>query len=479
MKKKLFVRRMLVGVLILCLSSVTALSGLPEQIVTDTGLQVSAASYPKLKTITYTKTGNQKNDIIGFAKTQVGYAEASGNNTYFGHWFGLNYAPWCAMFVSWCAAKAGVSKSVVPRLASADRSWAKNQKVYYKSKQWGGTYTPQKGDLIYFSWSVRDYADHIGMVTGTSVSDGKTYVNTIEGNKRDKVVTASYLLSNKYILGYAHPKYTTGTEEQTQTTTTGEPVPFTLKYRDGLIETDNDEEDAIIQPTEGTFGQDLTLSDLKFTRTGYKYTQWMIYRENSNGELIYLCRDNATSTKEKWKTSDAIPSGYSAVRINLGGALKINTAVSGVIYAAPDWAIKKYKVTYDVNGGRTVPSAQKKTYGKALKLTTKKPTWAGYRFLGWSLEKKSGIVAFRPGDKYTKNKAMTLYAVWKPLTTSFKVKVVKKGGTKLRSGPAGTFKAKNKVKKGKQLRIVKIKNGWGKIKGKNKWIKLKFTKQIK
>ena len=474
--KKNTTKRVLVWVLILCFSFTTAMSGVPQQFAGGTDRSVSAASYPKLKTITYTKTGVQKNDIIGFAKTQNGYKEGSNNNTYFGHWFGLNYAPWCAMFVSWSAAKAGVSKSVVPRLSSADRSWAKKQGVYYKSKQWGGNYTPQKGDLIYFSWSVRDYADHIGMVTGTKTVDGKKYVNTIEGNKHDQVVTASYLLSNKYILGYAHPKYTTGQPETTTTTTTCEPLPFTLKYRDGLTETSNDEEDDIIPPMDGIFGRELTLTEDKFGRTGYKYTQWMIYRENEQGELIYLCR-NSSGTSETWAPLDEIPSGYSTVLIDVGGKLKMNTVVPGTIYAAPDWIIKKYKVKYDPNGGRTAPSSQKKTYGKPLTLSTQKATWAGYIFKGWSLEKKSGIIDFKPGAIYEKNKSMTLYAVWVPRTEKFKVKVLKK--TKLRKGPGGKFKAVKKIKKGKRLRIERVEKGWGKLKGKNKWIKLKYTKLVK
>ena len=484
--KRSAVKRMLVWTLILAFSFTTAMSGLPQQMAGGEDRSAFAASYPKLKTISYTKTGVQKNDIVAFAKSQIGYKEGSNNNTYFGHWYGLNYAPWCAMFVSWSAAKAGVSRSVVPRLASADRSWAKKQGVYYKSKQWGGSYTPKKGDLIYFSWSVRDYADHIGMVTGTKTVDGKKYVNTVEGNKHDKVVTASYLLSNKYILGYAHPKYTTGEPEET---TTPQPVPFTLEYRDGLEETVTDEtsetssgqeeSESVIPPEEGIFGHDVTLSDHKFTRKGYKYTQWTVYRENSKGEELYLCRDNDDQTAEKWKKADAIPSGYSTVLVDLGGKLNIASPVSGTIYAAPDWTIKKYKVTYDPNGGRTAPDTQKKTWGKDLTLTTKKASWAGYKFLGWSLEKKGGIIDFKPGDKYTKNKSMTLYAVWEPVTESFRIKVVKKSGTDLRKGPAATFKKVKRVKKGKQYRIEAVEHSWGKIKGKNWWIKLKYTKVVK
>lgn len=192
---------------IMCLFTVGTLTGIPWQISPENAPVVYAASYPALKTIHYVSTGNQRNDIAGYALSQVGYKESGNNNTYFGYWFGLNKNPWCAMFVSWCAAKAGVSSSIIPRLASADRGWAKRSGVYYPSKHWGGSYTPKRGDLIYFSWSVKDWADHIGIVSGTGKSGGKTYVYTVEGNKHDKVCECSYTLDNKYILGYASPKY--------------------------------------------------------------------------------------------------------------------------------------------------------------------------------------------------------------------------------------------------------------------------------
>ncbi|MDO5491128.1 MAG: CHAP domain-containing protein, partial [Bacillota bacterium] len=205
-------KRVLALAVSVCMA-LTVFAASPEimKVVPGADAEVSAASYPALKTINYKVTGDQRKDIVGFAKTQVGYAEKSGNNTYFGAWYGMNKQPWCAMFICWAASKAGVATSIIPKLANADRGWAKKQGVYYKSRQWGGNYTPKPGDLIYFSWSVRDYADHIGMVSGTGKSGGTTYVYTIEGNKHDKVKEGSYAINNRYILGYASPKYTSST----------------------------------------------------------------------------------------------------------------------------------------------------------------------------------------------------------------------------------------------------------------------------
>ena len=52
---------------------------------------------------THINTGNQIEDILAIAETQVGYAEGANNETKFGAWYPMNYNPWCAMFVSWCA----------------------------------------------------------------------------------------------------------------------------------------------------------------------------------------------------------------------------------------------------------------------------------------------------------------------------------------------------------------------------------------
>ncbi len=491
MKRNMRTKKIIAVILLVCMALTGTMTGASQALLPDgnpTDLEASAASCPALKKITYTATGNQREDIIGFAKTQLGYAEGSGNNTYFGKWYGCNYNPWCAMFVVWSARKAGVTKDVIPSQANADRSWAKRQGVYYKSKQWGGSYKPKKGDLIYFSWSVRDWADHIGMVTGTGKQGGTTYVYTIEGNKHDKVVEGSYAINNRYILGYASPKYlkngkveepTEEPEETTETTTetgseppTGTGEAYTLKYRDGLDATGSDEEDAIIPPVKGFFGGDLMMSDKRFKRTGYTYSNWKVYRESS-GTLVYLCKDTATGQTEKWFRSSAIPADYTQVKVPLGTALKINDQVSGTIYASPVWKKKKFKVTYDANGGTGAPEVQKKTYGKTLTLTTSVPSRTGYTFQGWSSSSTASSADYQPGGTYSADEAATLYAVWK-----FKAyKAEATAGVKTRSGPGTSYDKSSSVKSGSTIKIVDVSGSWGKLED-GSWISLKYTMRL-
>lgn len=161
----------------------------------------TTAAYP----ISYQLTGNQALDVVGVAKTQVGYKNGYNNDTCYGAWYGCNNNPWCAMFVSWCERKAGVSQSVVPNMKCADRSFYQNSGLYKKSQYRGGNYIPKAGDLIFLDtdYDGRDWSDHIGIVKSANA----TYVYTVEGNSGGAVKEKSYSTSSKWILGYGTPRY--------------------------------------------------------------------------------------------------------------------------------------------------------------------------------------------------------------------------------------------------------------------------------
>lgn len=178
---------------------------------------------------THVNTGDQRSDIVAVAKTQVGYLEGSlagtslvrNNYTKYGVWYdnnvaniGGSYGEWCAMFVSWCANQAGIPSSIMYYHASCSigiSEW-KSRGVWKASAYWGGSYTPQAGDIIYFASTAGSSTPaHVGIVT--SCSGG--YVYTVEGNTSTTGFSASggtcnsksYSLSNGRILGYASPHY--------------------------------------------------------------------------------------------------------------------------------------------------------------------------------------------------------------------------------------------------------------------------------
>ena len=160
--------------------------------------------------------------VINTALAEVGYLEkatnshlndktanaGSNNWTKYGAWYGLNgpEAPWCDMFVCWCAEQAGEA-AAVGKFASV---WYHQQKFKQLGRWYArGTYTPQAGDLIFFG-----AGDHIGLVE--CVSGGRVY--TIEGNTSGGstlvangggVARKNYSLGYTKINGYGHPAYRT------------------------------------------------------------------------------------------------------------------------------------------------------------------------------------------------------------------------------------------------------------------------------
>lgn len=76
-------------------------------------------------------------------------------------------------------------------------------------------------------------------------------------------------------------------------------------------------------------------------------------------------------------------------------------------------ALDSYAVSYNANGGDGAPSSQTKWYNESLTLSTTRPTRTNYTFLGWSTSSSATSAQYQPGDAYTGNAALTLYAVWK------------------------------------------------------------------
>ncbi len=212
------VRTLVSVLLIICVLGVSVYAAAPTYEVSSA--YKKGAYYQKLLDVKL--TGNQAQDIVNVALSQVGYHEgsgssdlsgsssSSGNYTEYGKWFGQQ-SNWCAIFISWCANQAGVPTSVVKKNAIASG----NSCQFGEKKYSFGSRSPQVGDIIYVQNDSDSDVDHVGIIY--KVDD--TYIYSVEGNFGNKVGTIKYYkdsgrqtyYSSTRILFYGAPSYSTGT----------------------------------------------------------------------------------------------------------------------------------------------------------------------------------------------------------------------------------------------------------------------------
>lgn len=153
------------------------------------------------------------------------------------------------------------------------------------------------------------------------------------------------------------------------------------------------------------YGTNIALSSEKPTRTGYTFKGW-----------------GTSSTT-------------STVSYSAGATYSSNSSIT--LYAI--WTASTYTVKFDANGGSGAPSSQTKTHDVSLTLSSTKPTRTNYTFKGWGTSASSTTVAYAAGGSYTKNAAITLYAIWgqsytKPKVTNFSVARCNSSGTTSETG---------------------------------------------
>ena len=145
--------------------------------------------------------------LVNKGKQYIGWAEPTGDdffinlyNHYTGAGFPLNVA-WCAIYVTVIARLCGVGTDTVPNFADCDAGvrWFKNRGRWENSKAQGGSYTPKRNDVVFYSSGhTQSDSTHVGYVVEVSGSALKA----IEGNKSDAVGYRTISLSDPYIIGY-------------------------------------------------------------------------------------------------------------------------------------------------------------------------------------------------------------------------------------------------------------------------------------
>lgn len=135
-------------------------------------------------------------------------------------------------------------------------------------------------------------------------------------------------------------------------------------------------------------GNTATEPGVKPEREGYKFDGWY--------------------TEAEYNTPGGAP-------FNFDTLINENTVLYGKLTP------KTYNIEYNLNSGTdaTNPAtitAQTKTHGFAEKLSTEVPTREGYTFLGWGTTASATAASYQPGDMYSVDQDITLYAVWQKNT---------------------------------------------------------------
>lgn len=166
--------------------------------------------------------------LLDIASAEVGYTEGDHGYSKYGEWSGDPYAQWCAEFLCWCVDQVdkqydtALLNNVYPLYSGSNsgRNWFIKEGRYIirtgPVDGWGyqwlkgedsfistGSYIPQPGDWIFFTWTATTDTDHVAMVEYCTIDDnGEVTIHVIEGNNPSSVARNTYPLTWSRILGY-------------------------------------------------------------------------------------------------------------------------------------------------------------------------------------------------------------------------------------------------------------------------------------
>ncbi len=354
----------------------------------------------------------------------------------------------------------------------------------------GQSYTSNSGKTLYAVWSKNSYTVSYNANGGSGApsSQTKKYNETLalssvkptrsgytfKGWSTSSAATSpSYYAGGSYTSNSGATLYAVWEKNATPT-----PVTYTVSYNAN---------GGTGAPSSQTKTQNvtLTLSTKEPTRSGYEFLGWStsssatyptyyagssytanasttLYavwaRDNSNDTYTVSYNANGGSGAPSSQTkrygvsltlSSTIPtrSGYSFLGWSTSSTATSPTYYAGGTYSANAGATlyavwqkdTVYTVSYNANGGTGAPSSQTKAKNSTLYLSTQTPTRDGYFFLGWSTSSTATTASYEPGDAYTTNASMTLYAVWEEDNTPevYSVRYNSNGGN---STPATQYK---------------------------------------
>ena len=211
----------------------------------------------------------------------------------------------------------------------------------------------------------------VGIITTVDSGDGWSTSN------QNKIWTESYTYdrSGSTLTYYVHAKLTDVDRVGAAMSAT---APFVIPALEKYTIQYNANGGSGAPPSQQkTYGETLTLSSTKPTRSGYTFQGWAT---SASGSVAYAAGANYTAN------------------------------AAATLYAV--WKAITYTVSYNANGGSGAPANQTKTHGVALTLSSTKPTRTNYTFKGWGTSASAATVVYTAGASYTANAGITLYAIW-------------------------------------------------------------------
>ena len=192
------------------------------------GLLLPVLSYADTRIDPAYPVPDEVSHLIEIARNELGYTEGAHGYTKYGEWSGDPYAQWCAEFLCWCVHTADeqygtqMLDHLYPLYSASNvgRKWFIQHGRYIvrwgNLDGWGyqwlkgedsflttGSYIPQPGDWVFFTWTSDLNTDHVAMVEYCTRSDnGSVTIHVIEGNTPSSVKRAQYDLSYGRILGF-------------------------------------------------------------------------------------------------------------------------------------------------------------------------------------------------------------------------------------------------------------------------------------
>lgn len=122
------------------------------------------------------------NDVIKLASNYAvaHYKEGRNNDNIFGKWYGMNNAPWCAMFVSYCFNATGAGALVAAGNSKGFASCTVAVRWFEGHKRLVNVKDAKPGDIVFMCFNGLKQYDHVGIVIS---NDPKSKVlHTVEGN---------------------------------------------------------------------------------------------------------------------------------------------------------------------------------------------------------------------------------------------------------------------------------------------------------